>query len=903
MRLLRYATVFSLVAIPAQAGPAILPLVGASAAFMASTAGAIVSAAITMAVSVGISMVAQALFKRSAPAATGPAPNNRLDTRQSIRQPIAPHQVIYGEARVSGVYADMWVRNGNQTLYFPLILAGHECAEVGQLYFNDQASSRDVYGNIVSGAYAGNAVVSIALGSDDQAVNGLLQIEAPERWTSEHRLRGLTYVACQLFWDNTTGTGNPGSGTFQVSHLGAKLWQTGIPNITAYVKGKKVYDPRTGLTAWSNNWALCVADYLCDPLYGLGVDYDTGIDEEALIAAANASDEDVSLAGGGTEKRYTIDGAFKCDGSPDEILGLLLAAGHGKAIYDGERWAIQAGVYQTPAITLTDDDMRGGSTLQTLTSARDSFNAVKGTAPIGTLMQPADFPAVISDTFRAADGGIEKFKDIELPFTRSAARCQRIAKIDLLKARQEIVETFKGKLSCWRVKAGDTILRTSTRYGWTSKPFEVASVKFAIDEDADGNPVLGVDLVLLETAPEVYDWSTSEESDVDPAPNSELPDVFDVLPPTNLLVEEEIYSTRDGAGVKAKATVTWSASPDAFVVDYRVEVRPSGASAWLPRAVVIGTRHDVEDIVPGLWEFRVAARNTIGSLSPWLVVPKTITGLLAPPSAPNGLTLQAAGGLAVLSWQQTSDLDVRIGGHIVFKHAASGTNWAEAVSIGEALPGGVTTAVLPLRSGTYLAKFRDSSGVYSATAASIAADQVSLLDLATLQTVTESPAFAGSRSGAYVDGGALALDSSGDFDDVTTVDDLPSWDFSGGVRTSGSYAFFTVVDLGAVKSVRLTPSIAAQVFDVFDSFDAREGDVDSWLSWDNVISGDEADAVLMVRRTADDPAGTPSWGPWVRLDAGEFSGRGFQFRLDLVSRNPNFNIRITGLSVAVEERV
>jgi hypothetical protein len=901
-----------LVAFPASAGPLILPAIGITAATIGATAFAVASAVVTMAITTGLSLVTRALFKQSAPTATGPAPNNRLDTRQSIRQPIAPHQVIYGRARVGGIFADMWVRNGNQTLYFPLILAGHECDAVGPVYLNDQLSTLDVYGNVVTGSYAGNAVIGVHLGGADQGASGLLLLEAAGRWTADHRLRGLTYLACQLFWDNTTGTGNPGNGTFQVSHLGAKLWQNGVPNVTAYVRGKKVYDPRTGTTAWSDNWALCVADYLCDPVYGLGVDYDTGIDEEALIAAANASDEEVTLAGGGTEKRYTINGAFKCDGSPDEILGLLLGAGHGKAIYDGERWIIQAGVYQTPTITITDDDMRGGSTLQTLMSARDAFNAVKGTAPIGHLMQPADFPAVISDTFRAADGGIEKFRDIELPFTDSAARCQRIAKIHLLKARQEIVETFKGKLSCWRVKAGDTVLRASPINGWTEKPFEVGSVKFAVDEDPEGNPVLGVDLVLLETAPEVYDWATDEESAVDPAPNTELPEIFNVLPPSNLRAVESLYDTRTGGGVKAKVTLTWDSSPDAFVKaggSYQAEYRLSGASVWtrLPRTTAL--KIEIEDIDPGTYDFRVASINWADNASAYVsIVERPIAGLGALPSAPQNLSLIRNGNFAVLRWDFPAELDVQIGGTIVFKHAAqtTGASWEHGVTISEPLGAAMSVALLPLVAGTYMAKFVDASGNWSEDFAAFATGQDGALEFSGLVggSQVEDPAFAGVKTGCVALGGVLKLGGAGLFSAIPLVSAVPSVFYYGGVRATGTYGWSQKVDLGSKKRHRLTVSKTTLVANVFDLLSERSGNVSTWPMFGGSVAGLEADAVTYGRFTDDDPNGvSPNWSDWARVDCGEFDCRGHELETELTSRDPSFDINVSALSALAEEVV
>ena len=47
------------------------------------------------------------------------------------------------------------------------------------------------------------------------------------------------------------------------------LFTNGIPNITAIVRGKKVHNPVTDVTEWTQNPALCIADYVNDSTYGL----------------------------------------------------------------------------------------------------------------------------------------------------------------------------------------------------------------------------------------------------------------------------------------------------------------------------------------------------------------------------------------------------------------------------------------------------------------------------------------------------------------------------------------------------------------------------------------------------------------------------------------------------------
>ncbi|MCK8168214.1 hypothetical protein LXA15_17585, partial [Erwinia amylovora] len=76
--------------------------------------------------------------------------------------------------------------------------------------------------------------------------------------------------------------------------------------------------------------------------------------------------------------------------------------------------------------------------------------------------------------------------------------------------------------------------------------------------------------------------------------------------------------------------------------------------------------------------------------------------------------------------------------------------------------------------------------------------------------------------------------------------------------------------------------------------------IDSWATVDGVFGG-EADAWVEVRTTQDNPSGSPTWEAWRRLDSAEFTARGFQFRAQLRSYNPSYNIAVAELEVSVDE--
>jgi len=872
---------------PAVAGVAALAVTVAASTVVSST---IALAAISLVTQLAFTFIASALNKpqQQGPTSSGQSSQPTIDNKVNVKQAAAARPVVYGTARIAGVYADMFATNNNGQLHVPILYVGHEIEAFTEIWINDEIVSLSESGLVVSGKYAGFIGINQHLGSPDQIADASLVANSGGRWTAADRLRGIAYLYVVFFWK-------------------AELFAGALPNVTVVVKGKKdIYDPVTATTGWTANAALCQANYLTDTMYGLGADYDAAIDEAALIVARNLAAEDVDKAGGGTEKRYECNGAFLSSEKPRTILGRMIAASHGRAVYDGDRWRIHAAGWVVPDFTLTQDHLRGEVDIQVLAGIGQNFNAVKGTyVGPANKWQVADFPPLVSQLYKALDGGETSYSDFEFKFVSSPSQCQRLAKIDLLQSRQQIRVRAECKLSVWQVLTGDNILAELPRYGWEAKPFEVMGVDFAEGADRQGNPIPGVDLLLRETAQAIFDWTTSEESTVDPAPNTSLPSASP-LPPSNLRITESLYQTREGGGAKAKATATWDASPDAFVTSgghYLVQHRPVDFADWITAGTTTDLTFDILDVAAGTSDYRVFAVNYLGVPSTLPVqLRQAIAGLAAPPASPTGFTVSAENGVAIAHWNVSADLDVREGGRIVFRHSplTAGATWAGSFEISGLLPGNAGSAVLPLKAGTYLAKFVDASGVYSVAPATFAQGQSSVLTFVTAGSLVEDPAFAGVRTGVAVLDGALQLDDSGDFDSVPDVDAMPNFDYSQGVAAAGSYAFAATLDLGAVEKVRLTALLQGLTIDVFDDFDSRAGEMDDWPDFDGAVAGNEGSARVMVRHTSDDPAGSPAWSAWEWLHASDFQARAFQARLDLASTDSAYSPRVTDLSILAE---
>ena len=118
----------------------------------------------------------------------------------------------------------------------------------------------------------------------------------------------------------------------------------------------------------------------------------------------------------------------------------------------------------------------------------------------------------------------------------------------------------------------------------------------------------------------------------------------------------------------------------------------------------------------------------------------------------------------------------------------------------------------------------------------------------------------------------------------------------------GQYAFAAGLDLGAVKRVRLRSEIGVAALALNDRIDARTALMDTWADFDG-SAGAEIDVLFEIRETDDDPAGTPAWGPWGRLDNHEIEARAVQARAHLTTKDASYTPIVSQLRLYADEVV
>ena len=485
------------------------------------------------------------------------------------------HQVVYGQTKVGGVvvfddaHGTGGLANTNSNKYLSRIIAyaGHEIESFEEVYLGGKyrlvfnglninyaqeinEKGEDVVGNTTT-KFNNYLQVRKITGGHTTSLDGQSLSNFSDDWTSSHRLLGIAHLAI-------------------VFEYAEDVWDEGLPEVTALIKGKKVYDPRKDSTSpvydsslgvsthrantestweWSDNPALTVRDFLTNSVYGLG-ESASNIDDTLVGTAAGiceAVDWDTSAP-----KRYTCNGAWTTSQPPVDVIAQLMTSCAGYLWYAQGKWRLKAGKYVAPTITLTEDDLRSPLSVATRHSRRDNFNAVRGTfkGP-KTNYQFTDYPTVTATNFVTIDGGLESTMDLALPFTDTPEEAQRLATIALEKNRSQITITGSFGLGAFGLQVGDNVNITNTRFGWTDKLFEVVAWSLSLEDYQ-----LSVNLVLRETTDTTYDEelnTTGFESD-----NTNLPGALG-----EVVVGGGVTGTDDVTGLTAEGGIrtinaTWT---------------------------------------------------------------------------------------------------------------------------------------------------------------------------------------------------------------------------------------------------------------------------------------------------------------------------------------------------------
>jgi len=460
---------------------------------------------------------------------------------------IEPIPVIYGERRVGGVRVFVSTKNApggdpNEFLYIALAMAEGEVESIYDLYIDDVP--------ITDSKYSGLYTYNVHTGADDQVYDPLLT-EANAGWTSDHKLSGVAYIAIRLKWNSNVFSG--------------------VPDITAVVKGRKVYDPRSANTVYSNNPALSIRDYLTNNRYGKGVPL-SAIDDTAFSNAANDCDESVTFYPDGENgKIFECNTVLQTDETLFSNIEKMLMGCRGFLPYNQGFYSLIIDKSRSSVFAFDHETIVGGISIQGETK-ENKFNRVlvKFANPVVDY-QPdqAVWPepgSTEESNFLAEDNGTLLVEEIALETITNYYAARDLARVILKRSRNALRTSFKATSEALQLSVGDVVTVTHETPGWDDKPFQVEAILLNYDGTCD--------VSLLEYDSTIYTYDLAAEQKV--YPDTNLPNPFSVAPPTNLAVVSTTVVADDGT-LLPSLRLNWTRSADSFVSQYEVQYQRGSA--------------------------------------------------------------------------------------------------------------------------------------------------------------------------------------------------------------------------------------------------------------------------------------------------------------------------------------
>lgn len=542
------------------------------------------------------------------------------DVLANVAAENAPLRIVYGRAQVGAQIANVLVHGGR--LIVQAVWCEGEIDAVESVSINNEALPAGVTATHYTGT-AGQTVNATLVAAF--AAQGIVYADA---------LPGIAYSVVSIPATDSAG----------------------FPELVATIRGRKVFDTRTSTVAWSDNPALCLADFIASPAYGLGLP----VDAASVTAVANDND---ALLGGLNRRRLglVIDSVAP---TRQHIEALRAYAGC---------WVIDSGA----GLKLVSDRPR--ATDHTVTAA----DVIAGTFRLRQL-GVADLPTVVHVTWTdttttpwsektatayapgVGDGTTPRREStVPLPGIQTYAQGLREA---IERVNHFSLENIEAEWDAFdealAYEKGDVVSVTHP-VGLTGKLMRITDVR----PSGPGR--------FRVTAREYDSAAYSDAIASEPSsPDTALPSPAAPPVPTGLVAAEEVYQLENGT-FASRLRATWDAADYPYLAHCRVEIRAGAnliqagsapGTEWASPAVQEGVTYTV----------RVAAVTAIGAASDWASTAVTAQGKYLIPGDVPWITFFEANGRSYLSWGQAADIDIW---RYRLKYGPVGGDYASAIEL------------------------------------------------------------------------------------------------------------------------------------------------------------------------------------------------------------------------------
>ena len=820
--------------------------------------------------------------------------------------------IVYGRRQV-GITRVFLESSGsdNQYLYMAGVVCEGEIEEIEEIYIDDKQVTFD--GALTDGTlrevsssdsnfYKDSSHIQIQAfyGTDNQVASSILTNST--NWTSNHRLRGVCYLAFRFKWNQDIFSS--------------------IPQVRVTLKGRKVYDPRTDTTAYTSNSALILLDYLRNTRYGKGLpDSAFESDFASFKTSANECETQITPYTGADQiNLFETNAVIDTDQKVIENVKKLLNPMRSLFTYNNGVYKLKIEGTGTAVKTITADHVVGGA--KVLGERKNNkYNRVLGTfvnpdknwQNDTVSFPPADDSIVATEfkhaTMLAQDNGTLLEGNFQFPNVTNKFGAEALCEVILRRSRNQLQIQLTLTSEFLELEIGDIVAITYPSGGFNAKPFRVLGLE--INED------LTVNVQLFEHQDNFYTFN--EKNPIATIADTILPNPFNVQPPASVNLDDDLVEYSDGT-VLTRLLITVGASTDQFVEDYEVEVKQTldkNGNAVTEDYKLVGegkaTNYQVLNVIDeATYSVRVRAINGLGVRSTFTTETRKIIGATETPEDVSDFNISMVGSNQMqLSWTPVADLDIEFY-EIRYSTGVSPTEWFDTtnlVQVPRRKSNSVTINAIKPPYHLYI-KAVDKLGNESSNPAIISSNVTKLDAFEDISTINEEPTFSGTYTNTFLgadnnNNPAVTLDTISLFDDrAGNFDDADSSGFffdTGGIanniQSSGNYIFDNTITLDSIYDATFQVQITMQSDDPYDLFDSGRGATlfdDAKAPFDGNAPTNNS-AVLQIGSSTTSLGDVSSFTTVAQQ--GTFKGRYFKFRSLLNSADNKARPKISGMEI------
>ncbi|MFT5766732.1 MAG: hypothetical protein ACI9DH_000551 [Halioglobus sp.] len=468
------------------------------------------------------------------------------------------------------------------------------------------------------------------------------------------------------------------------------------PRVVIELEGKKVWNPKTSTTIYSENPALHLGDILSSVIYGQG----KTVDDTDLEATQDAADD--AVFGEIRRQSYLV---IDQPQDTDSWVQILRAYAACFIVYRTNAVHLIPDVASSSVMSITASDIVENSIKITKldsgnfpTVVRVSYTDTTGVEWRERLSDPAEAAGVAAGTTQRRESRV-RLNGIDRHSQAYREAVERRNKLALSDLRVEWTMFDEGQ----ELEAGKVVDITHP-YGLTAKLLRITS------DPVESSPgrwrLSGSEYDPAAYSNEIATQPSYTDGDL---PTTGAPDAV-----AGLTVGETTYQLINGE-YASRLDISWTASTGRFVTGYNVVVKDGPTAIYGPVNV-----SDSSLATPALLEL-VSYTIEVKAYTPLLIgtaasANYSIIGKTAIPDAPASISGFEVGGEARLRWVASTDVDAK---RYEVRYGTTAQAWDDAATIDIVDGLRLTTKDVPPGTWRFHVKTIDSIFQYSTTAATV----------------------------------------------------------------------------------------------------------------------------------------------------------------------------------------